>query len=48
LPVIEKIEVNKVAPVTSTQIFKYNPKEESTPIYLLGHHKQERKEKLTK
>ncbi len=43
LPVTEKIEVNQVAPVTSTQTFKYNPKEESTPIYLLGHHEQREK-----
>ena len=43
LPVTEKIEVTQVAPVTSTQIFKYNPKEETTPLYLLGHHEQREK-----
>ena len=43
VPVTEKAEENQLAPVTSTQTFKYNPKEESTPIYLLGHHEQREK-----
>ena len=43
VPVTEKVEENQIAPVSSTQTFKYNPKEESTPIYLLGHHEQREK-----
>ena len=43
MPVTEKVEENQAAPVSSTQIFKYNPKPESTPIYLLGHHEQREK-----
>ena len=43
VPVTEKLEENQASPVSSTQLFKYNPKEESTPIYLLGHHEQREK-----
>ena len=43
MPVTEKVEENQTVPISSTQIFKYNPKPESTPIYLLGHHEQREK-----
>ena len=32
-----------IIPISSTVTFKYNPKEESTPLYLLGQHEQREK-----
>ncbi len=44
-PVTEKInnEDTNIIPISSTVTFKYNPKEDSTPIYMLGQHEQREK-----